>query len=1028
MFRKIYLYILLIVFHCTAFSDQNIEIYFYADNNLKEFPTRVLEKLQDTNLNNLDEKIIKELIRTGGYDNVVTNQYISMENNPFFIVSAETSQKIFSIRLIGVDDNIIYKVQRSVDVEVGNRYNNTTLKRLENKVRKELRNSGYLSATVTKTELNTSADGLINIDITVDRGKLCLIQQIVMPTAFQNFMQLFDFPLEVGQPCSIPDIEDGLAQIQENYWSEGYLQAVVEIEKMEYTKEKDKATVYVKVDKGNKTVLQINDFNNNVFKSDFFDPKSGGLTYSDLISMSDTDLRTAIVDFYQKQGFASAKVSPPKRYKDKKDRNVIAFDVIKGPPATINEVFFVGKPLPITEKEILKQIKFKIGTKFNKDSLIVHKNEFKKIVYSYGYNDADIYDFDFYFSGDKKLVNIIIRYDLNTQFIVSSVKFKNFPKDIKIPQKELKKILTVGDPVAFIKREELANKLHTLLVSHGYLYAEVKGNMDYDATKLKKPKTLVNVIYDAETGPLVHVTKILVEGDTFGKSETIKSISKLRVGQVFTQKKLDNAQKYILKHDLFSSAVIDFLDPFTIEKKKPDVTLIIKVRGRKGLNFSLAPAYGSGTGYRSDAILGVNNITSQGLRLSLDAGVRQAVQQQNFELSNSKQLLGQNYSIGLSEPLFKFFGLQTPIDVALVGGYQVVAESLVNRRITTIHLFGEWKPTFWGADISLSLSLDQGDYLSLSLPNQATALFDAPRIMIRDITPRLKIDSRNNAGWPTKGFYFSGGIGIGSFAFGSDLNYVNYVANLKYYFPIYKKLSGGIYFGITQVEDIKNRKNQALTVPANLRTYLIEDALIRGFPDNYIYTNPGPLLWMHALNQSDVCSTQLQGTGGTKMIYLKAEARYRINENFGVVLFGDSGTNYFTAKEINTLNSALQALPPPLSPDGSLCIIDQAALVPTPPIEGGIGSFIPEYWDKAYMSTGIGLRIILGSFMTVNLDYGYPLKDPSQHQEGCVSIGEATAPGRTSPPRCVNRIQNSQLFTDKIKYRGAVHFGIEASL
>ena len=78
------------------------------------------------------------------------------------------------------------------------------------------------------------------------------------------------------------------------------------------------------------------------------------------------------------------------------------------------------------------------------------------------------------------------------------------------------------------------------------------------------------------------------------------------------------------------------------------------------------------------------------------------------------------------------------------------------------------------------------------------------------------------------------------------------------------------------------------------------------------------------------------------------------------------------------------------------------------------------------MSVGVGVRVILGSFMNVNLDYGYPLKDPAQNQIGCMTIEDAI--NSSTPPACVTRIQSSQFFTPKWKYRGAVHFGVEATL
>jgi len=1039
MIKNLFLLFLSLLLHYTAFASEEIKVFFYVDHEKTPLPTSILKNSENINESEISQYLIHELIKTESYQSVSTNQYLDNQNNTFYIVTATTSQSINSITLIGVSSEIQYQLQRTLDTEIGKAYNPTILTRLKKRVETELRKSGYLSAKVVTIEPSMTSSNDININIKVDSGKECIIQQIVMPTAYLNFLQLFDFPIDVGSPCNLPVIEDGLSQIQEEYKSDGYLQAVVAIDRIDYTPQKDKAIVYVKIDVGKKTILQINDYTANVFKSDFLDPKAGGLTYSDLNTLSDFALRTAIIDFYQAQGFAAVRVSPPKRYKDKKnENNIISFDVVKGEAAKINDVFFLGDPLPLSQAEILDELKIKKNMLFNKDSLIVYKESFKKILYSYGYNDASVSDLDFYFSPDKTLVNIIIKYKRGTQFIVSSISYSNFPPKIKIPKKLYKSILKPGDPASFAKSQEIEENLKNILLEHGYLYAVIEDKISPQNTKKGKEQTPVHVVFQAIPGSLVRIRKILVEGDSFEKQYIIKSISDLKINTIFTQEKLNNAQKNILKHDLFSSVSIDFLDPQTLEKKDPEVTLVIKVRGKKGFNFSLTPAYGSGSGYRTNTNFSINNITKHGLRLNLDATVQQEVQQQQPQLTPSKQLLGQNYSIGLSEALVTVLSIQTPFDVTLAGTYQIVAGALQNSENILGNFNTEWKPTIWGADTTFSVNFNYMKSRSLSPDNKATEIFDPRAYNDFSIDPALKVDSRDNAGWPTKGIYFVGSMNISREVLASDLNYTSYNASLKYYYPIYKRLSGAVYFGINQVRDIKSSLSSLLTVPVNKRNFLSGDALIRGFPNSYIYTQLGPLLWLHATpadpnDKNTICNTLLQSIGGTQLAFLKLEARYRINQNLGLVAFGDSGTTYFTTNETTSLRSAVQGLtanpnqPIVQAGAGTSCVFDNAAFVPTPAINGK-SSIINQYWNKTYMSAGLGVRIILGSFMSINVDYGYPFKDPSsinKHPE-CITIADAQS--TATAPRCIDRIQDSHFIFEDWKYKGAFNFGVEAIL
>lgn len=1020
MYKKIFALFICLFVVCFSYGSEKTDIFFYVDDILSPLPQSILEKIQNTSKNEIDQTVIKELIHTGMYNDVETRQY-----DTYLIVSSKKIKKIQKIVLHGFKDDVRYTIQNLVDLDVDTPYTEEKINRLKKKVENSLKNLGYQNAKIVNVVTETSKDGFMIIHIYVDSGTECVIQEIVMPTAYLEFLKFFDFPLDIGSPCDIGQVKDALQQIQEKYWGEGYLQAVVAIDHIEYTPNNEKASIYIKVDLGKKTILQIRDHSLNIFKTDFLDPKSGGLTYSDLIYLSDSDIRNAIILFYQKQGYASVRVSPPKRYLDKDGNHIVSLDVVKGEPSEINQIFFLGDPLPISKDEIQREIGLKQGMVFNRDRLEEYQDNFKKILFRYGYNDAVVYDFDFYFSADKSLVNIIIRYDRKSQFIVSSVTYNGVPKPIHILKNMFDYILKPGDPFNIEKRDEIKLKLHDLLLDEGYLYAKIKNKNILKKGDTPSLQTFVQVDFEVAPGPLVTIGNIEVDGDTFGKEDTIRGISYLRTGDIFTQKKLDDAAKEILKHVLFTSASVDFKDPKTMEKELPQIDLIIRVRGRKGFNFSLSPAYGTGTGYRVNANFNVNNLTSHGLRLTLDASIRQEVQQQDAELSSSKQLLGQSYTIGLTEPLFKFFAIQTPIDLSLLGSYQVVAESLLNRKITAVDILGEWKPTIFGANTNLSVLLDQNQYVSLSPPNRAVAVFDNPDLLMRDLTTKLSLDTRNNTAWPTNGFFLKGLFGLGAFGFGSQIQFNNFLVNLKGYFPIYKNLSGGVYFGLSQTNGVKNKSKNTVTAPQSLRTFLLDDSLVRGFPDSYLQTQAGPLLWLHLdpSSPSGQCSTQLQLVGGSKLIYLKTEGRYRINDNFGLVAFADSGTVYFTDREMNHINTALQNLSQ-VSSSGQ-CIFDQAALVPTPPINN-LNNIFKQYWDKTYLSTGAGLRVILGSYLTINLDYGYPLRDPAQNfQQGCMTIAEAT--NSNSPPPCVIRIQDSTLIF-KLKYRGAVYFTVEATL
>lgn len=160
------------------------------------------------------------------------------------------------------------------------------------------------------------------------------------------------------------------------------------------------------------------------------------------------------------------------------------------------------------------------------------------------------------------------------------------------------------------------------------------------------------------------------------------------------------------------------------------------------------------------------------------------------------------------------------------------------------------------------------------------------------------------------------------------------------------------------------------------------------------------------------------------MVYLKSEARYRISETFGAVLFLDSGESYFSQGEVSQVNNQIAQQISSSSPSSTQCVVDNAALISPSSLVPRDRDLLSQYWRQAYVSTGVGLRLILGNYATVNLDYGYPLKDPTSSLNDCVSPSQAQ--NSSTPPTCITRIQDSTMLWGKLNFQGAIHFGIGA--
>jgi len=153
----------------------------------------------------------------------------------------------------------------------------------------------------------------------------------------------------------------------------------------------------------------------------------------------------------------------------------------------------------------------------------------------------------------------------------------------------------------------------------------------------------------------------------------------------------------------------------------------------------------------------------------------------------------------------------------------------------------------------------------------------------------------------------------------------------------------------------------------------------------------------------------------------QTEARYRVSDSFGTVAFIDSGESELTSGEVNQINSQIQSQIATGGTSTTQCVVDNATLVSPDSVPNNT-DIVTEYWKRAYVSAGVGVRLILGNYATLNLDYGYPLKDPASEMSGCESPSDAL--NASEKPTCITRIQDSSYLN--INFKGAFHLGIGA--
>lgn len=1005
-------------------APRSVELHLFVDGKEVNFYSDILVTLSSVPLSELDDAIISELIETKLYQNVEVEKFITKNNEIIFITKATTIKRIQEIIINGLNTSELSEYLRIITSQRGQPFNESILNSDAEKIRKNLYEHGFLNAKIISTKVNEISSDYVQVVFDVEKNNPCRIDQVVIEDSYANILNFITAPIETGTLCDLKVIKETLDLTKENYLEQGYLQAKVELKNISYSATKESAKLSLEIDKGPRTTFQIYDQETGVLLQDFLQSKQS-LTYSDIILMTDSDLVSNLTTFYKKEGYAFPVVSEPERVIDSKGNTVLKFLVKKGPLVKIGKITFIGQ-LPQSEDDVLEYIGlkksfFSTGIPFSKDNIGTYRDKLKNLYLEEGFADVQVAAPDFIPSQDKSEMDIIFRIDRGAKYILNQLILDGLPPDFKIDQAKINSILELNSAISTMKRKALVDEYRRQLLVKGYLYNQILINQEIISNQVDIKK--VNLKLTVYPGQVVRIRKIFVDSDIVGKDSAIISASNLDSGDVFSQDSFDNARIRLLKHDLFSSIYVEALDISALERKETRIDIIIHARLKTGFSLGLSPQYSTFRGYIFALDFTLNKLNDDGLRFFSNASVSQEKQQQTFASTETQQILGRNISLGLSESLFKLGPIVTPIDMSTTFGYQVAAETLTNREYYTATVAGDWKPSYFDLNWNFRQSLVYEKSQSTSSESAIVQTLDSPSVTVKELVSSVTLDTRNNEAWPTSGSLLNFQYGFARFGLGSQVQFNRFGFSYDTFFPIYKKLSAGISLGGKFIIDTVNEDGQTVTPPASRRATLTESALVRGFPETYGNTAPGPLLWIHYQNNGVAnCNTQLASLGATNLMYLKAETRYRFNDFFGMVLFVDSATNYFTQQETNQINSIINSKVASALPSNNQCVPDNAALIAPSPVRLQDTNFLEQYWQQAYISTGIGLRMIVGNYVTIRLDYGYPLKDPSSDPE-CVTPAQALS--SNTPPKCVSRIQDS-FFTGYLKFRGAIHFNVGA--
>ena len=661
-----------------------------------------------------------------------------------------------------------------------------------------------------------------------------------------------------------------------------------------------------------------------------------------------------IKDAYAEKGYFLADVESS--VEPQRDNEVIVkFKITEHSPVTVRRITFIGNyGVPDEDLRAVMQTGqgsfFSFGSGgpyrqdvFERDVLLINA-----LYYDKGYMNVQVGTPRVMLTPDREGIELALVIHEGPRFKIRQLKI--YERDVDGKEIEplggrraLRQLVRAksGD---YFNRAELVKDLgsvRTLYRDAGYANMEAEPETELDPVKRE-----VDIIIPIRRGPLVHVERIEIKGNTKTRDKVLRREMEIEEGQLFSETRLEDSKRRIVALGYFER-----VDVSTEQGSSPEtININFEVTERPTGTFQVGAGFSSIENFIATAQIQQANLFGNGQSLALQAqvsGLRQLISIRFFE----PYFLNSDWStsVELYDNLLVFpdFARQT-LGAAVTFGYALVQPWLrigVTGTVQHDSIDTQQVNTFFG-----STSGFVSVFQRLPLAN----LFSAGRTI--SLRPAITYDTRNNRLFPSSGIYLQASTELASSALGSELEFLRHELIGRFYYPLFgqgeQPGSGFILKMNNKVGVITSPLSQG--VPIFARYFLGGILDVRG----YRLRTLGPRL---PLNSSlDVNAPPIPNganIGGNFQYYSNLELEFPIIDKVGIrgVTFFDAGNTFNLEQQFCKTTPA-----PQFSPLVSPCFDS--------------GSF-----KNLRLSTGFGIRWF-SPLGPLRFEWGFPLNKLSYEE------------------------------------------------
>lgn len=490
-----------------------------------------------------------------------------------------------------------------------------------------------------------------------------------------------------------------------------------------------------------------------------------------------------IKDAYAEKGFFLADVES--QIEPQRDNEVIVrFKITEHAPVTVRRITFVGNyTVPDDELRAVMQtgqgglFSFGSGGPYRQDIFERDVLMLNALYYDKGYMNVVIGTPRVMLTPDREGIEITLLIHEGPRFKIRQLKV--YERDAEGREVEplggrraLRQLVRAksGD---YFNRAELVKDLgavRTLYRDAGYANVEAEPETELDPVRRE-----VDIIIPIRRGPLVHIERIEIKGNTKTRDKVLRREMEIEEAQLFSETKIEDSKRRIVALGYFER-----VDVSTEQGSTPDtINVNFEITERPTGTFQVGAGFSSIENFIATAQIQQANLFGNGQSLALQAqisGLRQLVSIRFFEPYFFDSDWSTSVELYDNLLVFPDFARRT-YGGSLTFGYALVQPWLrIGMTFTAQHDAVDTNQvnTFFGTTSGF-VSVFQ----RLPLAN----LFNAGRTI--SFRPAITYDTRNNRLFPSSGVFLQASTELAASAFGSEIEFLRHELTGRFYYPLF---------------------------------------------------------------------------------------------------------------------------------------------------------------------------------------------------------------------------------------------------